>query len=215
MSCGRQKSSYFIPKEFEYPDDSIGNGKTFIYLDTLNKQNTYLDIRMFSVGAKKVRSIVQYNPVSFKDSDIISDGKRIEIYSQLSKVDQKMYKGEDIVDKIVNDGENSLMHITSRTYHNNIIIAKISFQESVIKDTTILWMGNYLPCIETKKEGKVEGRSRKYSTLNFDDTILSICYYAKRIGLIRYSIAFKDRKQENHYMMRILSSIEDINAKPY
>jgi hypothetical protein len=211
MSCVGQISSYFIPKEFEYPDDSIGNGKTFIYRDIVNKQNAYLDIRLFNIGTKKLRSFVQHNPNLIRDSEIICDGKRVEFYYQLSTVDPKMSKGEDIVDKIINDGGKFGRHISSRTFHDNVIILKISVEENVIKDTSILWMGNYLGCIETQKEGKIEIRSSKYPTLNFDGNLLSKCYYAKRIGIIRYSMAYKDRKKENHYIMWDLSSIEDID----
>jgi hypothetical protein len=77
-SCSRQKSPRFIPKAFEYPDDSIGQGKTFIYHDSVHNQDTYEELRSIVRGSDTVQSYFRYNDTAALDSQILDHGQLME-----------------------------------------------------------------------------------------------------------------------------------------
>jgi hypothetical protein len=213
-SCSQQKSNYFIPKEFEYPDDSIADGKTFVYRDSINNKYKYEDLRLLNNGSKKLRSILSYTNEYKTDSQIYFNGNLIESYNQLSTVEPKMYKGEIIGDIIINKSGVKEKH-DLQLYRNNVVSLKRYLIETYVKDTSILWMGNYLNCYMTKGEARLE-RSSSYASLNYDQKAVIYFFLAKQIGLIKYSIEYTDNKKEFHNIVWTLSAIENIsNNKKY
>ena len=48
----------FIPKDFEYPDNKIGAGKTFVYYNIDSNQTEFRNIRL--INDKDYRSITTY-----------------------------------------------------------------------------------------------------------------------------------------------------------
>jgi hypothetical protein len=207
--CSGQKTPRFIPKAFEYPDDSIGQGKTFIYHDSVHNQDTYLELRSIVRGSDTVQSCFRYNDTAVLDSQIINHGKLIETYRALSSLYPRMYKGEDIVDVTTDDGTKLGRNKNSMTYHNDTVTETISWEGQFIKDTSIIWKGQLLPCLVIQSNGKLEVRSKKYAPLNFTSKGLLYGYYAKNIGLIKYVLTFKDRKNNDHYLPWNLTSIEN------
>ena len=212
-SCSGQKTPRFIPKAFEYPDDSIGQGKTFIYHDSLHNQDTYLELRSIVRGSDTVQSYFRYNDTAVLDSQIINQGRLMETYRALSSLYPRMYKGEDIVDVTTDDGTKLGRNKKSTTYHNDTVTETISWESQFIKDTSIIWKGQLLPCLVIQSNGKLEVRSKKYTPLNFTSRGLLYDYYAKNIGVIKYLLTFKDKKNIDYYLPWSLTSIEN-GTKP-
>jgi hypothetical protein len=213
--CSGQKRPYFMPKTFEYPDDSIGEGKTFTYHDSAHNQDTYIDLRSFMMGRDTLRSYLRYNAKSRIDSQIINHGQLIETFDQLSTRHPRLFKGEQVLDLTIDDGTKLGKNKKSWTYHNDNLTLAISSESQFVKDTSMLWQGRLLPCLVIHSDGKMDVRSKKYASLNYTSTVLYYGYYAKSIGLIKYILAFTDRKKVDHYQRWNLASIENgtkINA---
>lgn len=213
MSCSGQKSPRFIPEAFEYPDDSIGQGKTFIYHDSLHNQDTYVELRSIVRERDTVQSYFRYNDTDVIDSQIVNHGKLMEAFRTISTLHHQLYKGEDIVDVTTDDGTKLGRHNESMTFHNDTVTATQSFESHFVKDTSILWSGRWLPCLVVQTNGKMEIRSKKYRLLNYTSRALLYAYYAKNIGVVKYVVTFKDRKNKDYYLPWTLTSIEN-GTKP-
>jgi hypothetical protein len=207
--CSGQKMPRFIPKAFEYPDDSIGEGKTFIFHDSVHNKNTYVELRSVVMGNDTVQSWLRYNDTTVTDSAIMNHGQLMEIYGHLSSLNPRMYKGEDVVDVTINDGTKLGKNKQSWTYHNDTLTVAITSESQFVKDTSIEWRGRLLPCLAIQFNGKMEVRSKLYRGLNYTAKAINYDYYAKNIGLIKYTVKFKDRKNNDHYVQRNLTSIEN------
>jgi hypothetical protein len=213
--CSGQKMPFFIPKAFEYPDHSIGEGKTFIYYDSVHNKNNYFELRTFIKGGDTVCSNLQYNDTAKVDSQIINHGKLIEIYHQLSTLNSRMYKGEDIVDMTISDGTRLGKNKQSYTFRNDdTLTVKISSESQFFKDTSILWKGALLPCLVVQTNGNIELRSKKFAGLNRSSTVLVYSYYALKIGEIKYTVAFRDRNNNDYCFQWNLTSIAN-GVKPF
>lgn len=208
-SCSRQKTPRFIPIAFEYPDDSIGQGKTFIYHDSVHNQDTYEELRSIVRGSDTVQSYFRYNDTAVLDSQIINHGQLLEAYRALSSLYPRMYKGEDLVDATINDGTRLGTNKRSITYHNDTATVTYSSESQFIKDTSIVWRDQWLPCLVVQTNGKLEVRSKKYAALNYTSRVLLYGYYAKNIGVIKYILTFRDRKNNYYYLPWSLTSIEN------
>jgi len=208
-SCSGQNNPYFIPKSFEYPDDSIGGGKTFIYHDSVHNKDTYVALRSFVRGGDTVLSYVRYNDKSVIDSQIVSHGIKIESYYQFSWYHPFLYKAEDLIDVTTIDGAKLSKNKTSATYHNDTLALTISSQSQFLKDTSMLWTGQMVPCLVTVSTEKMKGRSKIIGSLNFTSTGVLLGYYAKGLGVIKYILTFRDRKNDYQYQVWNLTTIED------
>lgn len=212
--CSRQKMHFLVPEAFQYPDDSIGEGKTFFYHDSVHNQNTYMQLRTYITGSDTIQSYFRYNDTAIIDSQIMSHGKLIETYRQLSTLNPRMYKGEDIVDITTGDGTKTGKNKRSYTYKNDTLKMEISSEYQFFKDTSILWKGVLLPCLAFQTVGHIELRSKKFAGLNHSTRVFFYGYYAPKLGEIKYTLAFKDRKNNDHYVQWNLISIEN-GVKPF
>ncbi len=199
--CSGQKLPRFIPKAFEYPIDSIGGGKTFVYRDSVHNKNTYFTERSFVQGGDTVESRVRYNDSSVIDSQIVSHGQTIESYYQFAWHHPILYKAEGLIHVTTIDGSKLGRNKTSATYHNDTLILTISSESHFLKDTLMAWGGQSLPCLVTVSNGKMEGRSKIIKSLNFTSTAVLRGYYAKNLGVIKYTLTFRNRKNVDQYQV--------------
>jgi hypothetical protein len=197
----------FIPKSFEYPDDSIGEGKTFTFHDSVHNKNTYREFRSFVKGNDTVQSCFRYNDTAVFDSAIMNHGQLIETYGQLSSLIPKMYKGEDLVDVTINDGTKLGRNKQSWTYHNDTMTVAITTESKFMKDTSIQWNGQLLPCLVIQSNGKIAVSSKLYTSLNHTTKAIYYGYYAKNTGLIKYILTLRERDNNVQYLQWNLTSI--------
>jgi hypothetical protein len=210
-NCSKQSRFRFIPRDFEYPFSAIGDGKTFVYHDSTNNQDAYMDLRSFIRGNDTVNSYLDYTSTFKKDSELVVNDKLIESYYPLSTLYPKMYKGEDLVDQSFKDETGLKRNTKSRTYHSDTLKVKSLSESRFEKDTSIIWEGLVRPCMVIRTDATVEVGSSMYAGLNFTSTSLIFKYYAKNIGVIRNTIAFKDKKGVDHFMKWDLVAIDDIS----
>jgi hypothetical protein len=207
--CSEQKTSYFIPKEYWYPDDSIGAGKTFVYRNGLSNQEYYVNLTLSNIDGRKFKSFLSYNSKFKIDSNVFHNGELVGTYYQLSTSAPQMYKGDIIENKIINNDNKLGKQITCRICQTNELTQRVSSESTYLKDTTVIWEENYLPCIVLLQHKKLEVKSSIYQSYirNFD-----YCdYFAKGLGLIKYTVAFKDNKGIEQNAIYNLTSIHDIS----
>jgi hypothetical protein len=190
-SCGSSDKKSFIPKEYDYPDDSLLKGKTFVYQDiqTGEKAYTYYLVQ-YHLKDKWFLSL-QYTNNKVYDSTIYLNDKMIETYSS-PYPNGNLLKCEIIQDTLLQNGTRfgrSLKTTVLRKDSNSVIS---SFVSEFLKDTIIAWRNQNIPCIVTTQKCKDEYKNGKDSTT---DTLLysQNGYYGKGIGLIRYTVYFHDR----------------------
>jgi hypothetical protein len=213
QSCHRQKLGAFIPKEFYYPDDSIGSGKTFTYHDSANNKYKYTDLKLIYSENKKLIVFVSYDSILTRDSVIELNHKVIDWYKQLGAYDSTLVKAEGLVDMTIDDNSRLGKNKISIFFQNDIISEKISTEKIFVKDTSMIWNGKYFDCLIMESNGKFEIRSHKYPSLNYNLNAIHYSYFAKGIGQIEMSDKYRDRKGKNHFDEWYLSSIKDIVSR--
>jgi len=69
----------FIPEDFDYPNNKIGAGKTYVYRNRDSSQYHFNDIKI--INDQGYRSIRNYGDDSIGDSIITYNGRTIEVYN--------------------------------------------------------------------------------------------------------------------------------------
>ena len=208
-SCSGHKMSRFIPKDFEYPIDSIGGGKTFVYHDSVHNEDAYVALQSFVMGGDTVYSYTRYNATRTLDSQIIKNDRLIETYYALSSLYPTLYKGEAIVDETTSDGTKLGTNNISYTYRNDTITASLVSESHFLKDTVVLWKGKLLPCLVIQSNRVSQVHSEKYARLNYMSKTLFVGYIAKNLGGIKFTLSVTDRTNTEHYSVWDLVAIED------
>lgn len=191
--CSNKVDTSFIPKEFDYSDDKIGSGKTFVYKNALTGQESFKDIKIIHQKDKSYRTVKSYDSHSVSDSAIISNGQTIELHNFFMSADDKIIKGEKLQDTIISGNEKLGTHFTKWIYQTPQLLYTTSSEEKFIKDTSISWQGHQLACLVTQARGNVSLQQINDASANHQTVIISRLYFAEGIGLIKYSIEFTDR----------------------
>jgi len=191
FSCSSSNKKSFIPKEYEYPDDSLLKGKTFVYQDIQTGYKTYTYYRVqYNLKDKWLLS-VQYTNKKVYDSTFYLNDKMIETYSS-PYANGNLLKCEIIQDTLLQNGTKfgeSLTTTILKEDSNSVMSSSVS---EYLKDTTIAWRNQIIPCFVTTQRCKDEYKNSKDSTTH----ILLYTqngYYGKGVGLIKYIVYFHDR----------------------
>jgi hypothetical protein len=209
VSCTEKKSRRFIPEAFEYPVDSIGEGKTFIFHDSVQNADTYVALNSFMRGGDTVQTFTRYNATTILDSQVFNRGQLVETYYPLSSLHPRLYKGEAIADEVTSDGTKPGVSEKSYTYRNDTVTVTLSSKTRFLKDTSVLWQGHELPCLVIQSNRIVDAQSKSYKGLNYTVKTQYVGYLAKNLGVIKYVLSFRDRQNNDHYMVWDLVAIED------
>jgi hypothetical protein len=195
----------FIPEDFDYPNNKIGAGKTYVYWNRDSSQYHFDDIRI--INDKGYRSIRSYGDDSIGDSIITSNGRTIEVYNFFLSRDRKGIKGEKLQDITLNNNHKLGKHLTEWSYQASKILCTTKLEEEYVKDTAINWQNHPLECLVTRATGILRYSDSKS---NHQTTYAFKYYYAKGIGVIRYSNEFTDYHGKYHSNTWNLASIKDI-----
>lgn len=191
FSCSSSNKKSFIPKEYDYPDDSLLIGKTFVYQDIQTGEKTYTYYRIQYNSKDKWLLSVQYTNNKVYDSTFYLNDKMIETYSS-PYANGALLKCEIIQDTVIQNGTKFGQSLTTtilRKDSSSVISTSVS---EYLKDTTIAWRNQLIPCFVTTQWCKDEYKNSNDSTT---DILLysQNGYYAKGIGLIKYTVYFHDR----------------------
>jgi hypothetical protein len=213
LGCRNTRQGNFIPKEFLYPEDSIGEGKTFVFYDSLHNRYTYADVTWIYSNNKKMKSLLRYS-YNFKlDSVLEFEGRIFEMYYQLSVYSPKMYKADHFRYTIFNNKSKIGKLKSSVIFRSDTMSMKMFSKTAFLKDTSILWNGSYVPCLVTRTEGKFKDASGKYHTIKGTQKTTLYNYYAKGIGRIKYTLISTYNKQQYQNSTWELISIDKLNKE--
>ena len=204
-SCISQRNSQtYIPKQYQYPEDSILNGRTFVYQNIRTSEENYTDFRLKTVGNKKYLISVQYLPNKTEDSVITLNDKTEEIYS-FSFGDGKPLKGLVVQDTIINNETKLGKRIKRTIFKANDYTSDNVSELEYLKDTTFTWQERKIDCIVLKVTSTTQLIS--YSSDSSRQALASYhnLYYGRNIGLLKYTTSFNNE----HYEF-VLKKIKDI-----
>ena len=198
ISCNSAKEkTVFFPKDYLFPIDQIGSGKTFVYsnVEAMN-QTSYKDLKLITESGVKIILSKQYsNEEKFDSSKTSVDNKLIETFTFMSpdnsKIGHHPIKGEIIEERVFESRLKFGERISTISYSGKENVVTIKSEEKYLKDTILTWQGSQLSCIVIRRK----------STIGFYSKIIPIAkqelkyngdsYYAKGIGLIRYTTQTK------------------------
>jgi hypothetical protein len=176
----------FIPIEYNYPSESIGDGITKVYWDSTKRQNSYEDVFYYSDGVKKFLIQLSYDLHQTTDSVIYSGNKMIENYSYILSSND-ISKGKIGRDTILNTTDKYGRHILEVAFEDGSTKFTISSESSYRKDTTLTWgtvSGNAL-VILTNYSGKLESKLNSFQS---DYQFSVVSYHLKKVGITRMVI---------------------------
>ena len=183
----------FIPDEYNYPDDSMLVGKTFIYEDTVTGQKAYTDCKL--VNNSQGQYITSRNYVNGKtyDSTISLNNKMIETYSS-PYIGNDLLKCQIIQDTIIKNGTKLGQSITKTLLRNDSDKVFNTVVSEYLKDTLLMWNNKSTPCIIISNISRDEYR-------NSNDSITEVIegsyngYYCKKLGLVEYTSLYNGKVQ--------------------
>ena len=189
-ACSHKKKKInFYPSEYRFPDSNIGNGKIFIYRNVKDTNELqFQDCKIITEGERDYLLAKQYNRESTIDSAKYAiDGQLIESYIFMPDTPVYKLKGVIVKNEIIDDRSRLGKGISIIEYKAYGNIITIRGEEYFLKDTVINWKGHILDCIKTRQTiwMKLENNRDPSTTENTEK--VSEGYFAKGIGLIRYS----------------------------
>lgn len=203
-SCHSQRDDEtFIPKEYQYPEDSILNGKTFVYQKSGTSEKNYTDFKLKIIDNKKWLISVQYSADKTEDSVLTLNDKTKEIYS-FSFNDGKPLNGLVAQDTVINDGTKLGKRIKRTVFKTDDYTSDNTSQLEYLKDTIFTWKSRKIDCIVMKAVSTTQLINNSDSSRQALSSFHNL-YFGKNIGLVKYSTDYK----EEHYMFE-LTEINDI-----
>ena len=204
-SCHSQRNDKtFIPKEYQYPVDSILNGKTFVYQKQGTSEKNYTDFKLKTIGDNKYLISVQYLADKTEDSVLTLNDKTKEIYS-FSFNDGKLLKGVVTQDTVINDGAKLGKRIKRTIFKADDYTSDNTSELEYLKDTTYTWKSKKIDCTVVKAISTTQLISNSSDSSRQALTSYHYLYFGKNIGLVEYITSFKDE----HYVFELIA-INDI-----
>jgi hypothetical protein len=188
-------SNDIVPYEFQFPDDSIGNGKKFIFHKNGSVETSSSELHLINENKLSFRTVKNKESGVAIDSSKFDNGKIVEMYTFYMSGDGSPTKAIIQNDTLIKNGSKYGIRHTSFKFDTEYNTYTSKNEQYYVKDTSIYSMGKEVPCIVIlsktnlemrPKEGVDANRPYKYSSYGY-------LYYGKGIGLIRNTQQFKDR----------------------
>lgn len=199
ISCeSTKKKTGFLPKEYSYPIEQIGNGKTLVYRKVgATNQTSFKDLQLITEPGGQFLLSKQYSAdAKFDSSKTTIDNKLIETFTFLlsDTTDNKQLpiKGEIKEDKVIDNGTKFGQSVYKIVYTGNENVVTISSVEEYLKDTILTWQDEQLDCIVTSMKSKIEFSNTTNPFAKQEIEYKGDSYFAKGIGLIRYTSQTKN-----------------------
>ena len=209
-ACIKKASVSFIPKEFNFSDDKIGEGKLFIYENRMKNKVTFDSIKSLNDNGKIFRITKIYDSLKVSDSILFFNGQVIESYNFFMSKNSQPIKANELQDTIIYNHERLGVRYYNCKYLSAKTLNTINVVERFLKDTSIFWENSLLPCIVTKSSCLIKVQANNDSTIQLHLTANQSRYYAKGIGLIRYEIHFTDHDGNKNNDCWSLKAIKEI-----
>ncbi|UEG49639.1 hypothetical protein LK994_13435 [Ferruginibacter lapsinanis] len=190
-ACKHQKTYVsFVPPDYFFPEEQVGNGKTFTYVSKTNGEKTFRDIFHLNIHNINYLIVRAYDQNGTTDSLVYLNRKIIENYSYMFGK-QKIIKADIYTDTIIDNGKKLGELISTFEFASQGSTFSIETKMTYLKDTTLLWRGKETASIVTFStfQGKLQN-NKFQKEFNIESTV----YSAKGIGEIKYLIKGKDNK---------------------
>jgi len=204
-------SNYFIPNDFQYPENKIEMGKTFVYQNNATQELTFIDLKILDINGQHFQTLKSYDSNSVSDSLKLLNGRTFEIFNFFMNKGGNPVKAENLKDTILNNGKKLGIRLTERKYETEQLQYVTTSQEQFLKDTTVVWENSKLPCLVTQTNAKIKIKVNADTSINHLTEVASEFYYAKGIGVIKYTVQFTDHNGKENYGVWELKSIKNIN----
>lgn len=187
-----KKKKRFYPEGYEYPNSNLGNGKTFVYKNVSDSADlTFVDYKMVNENGKNYLITRQYNQAStFDSSKFTMDMGLIESYI-FFKDPLIKFKGTILQNEVVDNGSRlgvSKAYIEYTAYNYPDYMITLRGEEWFLKDTVVNWSGQKLECLKTIQTTQLELEGKKDPLSHYNNYRVSVGYFAKGIGLVRYRV---------------------------
>jgi hypothetical protein len=209
LSCSYNIIEHFNLRDFEYPDDKIGMGKTLIFQNNQTNEKTYEDLKLTNVEGKKYRIEKNYANTGTLDSTKRLNGKVVETYNFYLSWDKQVLKGLNIVDTIIGTGKENSLFINKKEFEDNKMSFYTSSETKFLKDTLFLWQNRQFQCIVTQTNAMLKIKSKIEKSEIITYVVLQKTYYGKGIGILKYSVQFTKFDGSKSYNSWDLKDIVD------
>lgn len=194
----------FIPKEYQFPEDSLLTGKTFVYGKEGTNDKSFTDLKVNVIGSKRYLVSRQYSSDKVFDSSLAVNDKTKEIYS-FSFDDGKPLKGLIVQDTILKNGTKLGLRTKRTVFKASDFVSDNISKLEYLKDTLFTWKNKKIDCIVMRATSTTQLISSSDSSARQELTSYHNLYYGKNLGLLKYTTSFKDE----HYSF-ILEEIHDM-----
>jgi len=138
---------------------------------------------------KKTDAIIvtwkEYDASPIKDSGIEVNDKGVEHYLIISG---QKFKSVVTEDSLYNNGSRLGEKIQSEYFNiNPSLTISAVIHSSFLKDTTIKWQGETVPCIVIQFETKLTLKNPNDTTKQQNEISNTLYHFGKNVGLIKYS----------------------------
>jgi hypothetical protein len=194
VSCSSEKeSNSFLPKEYRFPIDQIGDGKTFVFRKVgFPDQISMKDVEIVKESGNEFLISKQYSKDAvFDSSKRTIDGKLIESLTYMMG-NSKPVKGIIQEDKIIKNGSRYGQKVFKVKYEYAGRNAIINSTEEFLKDTILAYQGEMLSCVVTKLNSTIQFWEEKNPNSKQKILYSGKSFFAKGNGMIRYTSKTED-----------------------
>lgn len=195
IGCNKSiQNVHFIPIEYQYPIERIGNGKSFFYQRVGPvHENAVMNLKLIKTSRIPYLLCSNYsNNLKIDSTKSTIDGKLLESYNfnLLYKIDLDLIKGQVVENKIIDDGSKYGNRVYSCLYKGRDRRIKIKENEKYLYDTIIDNNGLLLKCFVTEMKTTIiyETENEKIA----EEIVKKKSYFGKNLGLFCYKIEGKD-----------------------
>ena len=211
LSCTKKEKENFIPTEYLYPIENIGNGKQFNYyrVGSLHEKNSVVNLSIINNSKEQFLVKSEYcNGIKTDSIKTTLKGELLEIYNfnLLYKTQHEILKGKIIENKIIDDGSELGKRISKILYNGKYREVLVDQEEKFLYDTIINIDGLEHKALVT--ETKIKTLYKKNGIEYGNETLNKKSYYVKGFGLYSYGIESKDDSSKYFQM-----SIDNLKEK--
>ncbi len=219
-----KEKTEFLPKECIYPNDKIGNGKTFVYSKVGAKDETvFQDLKLITESGVQYRIEKLYTSSSNYDSSKynienkllesftfilsdISDNKYLSHPPKFKNFHTQNYfpvRGE-LKENTYTENGKIFSRKTSVIYTKGDSSLTSHDTEEYLKDTVFTWQGKQLDCIVSTRKRISEFSTKTNPLALYTIEDIGVYYSAKGVGVVRYT-----NKRNNVFGIMDLVEIKD------
>jgi len=179
------QSKPFVPLEYEYPESVLNSPKTYVYKNIATAELSFKDITL----SKKQNTVIviwkEYDDSPLIDSSIEVNDKGMEHYLIMNG---QLVKAVVTEDSLYSDGSRLGEKRQSEYFNvNSSLTISAAIKSRFFKDTTLDWQGKTVSCIVVQSQSKIQMSNPNNTTQQQELISNTLFYFAKDIGLIRYS----------------------------